>query len=404
MKKIITLVATLYIFSLASLKAQVGQTINIGTIDTVDSKILGEKRTVWVYVPKQDSSFAKAKYPVLYILDGDLIFSSATGMIQYLSSEELLFCPKMIVVGIIHKKRWKDLTPPNPYADSITKRKYGGGENLLAYIEKELMPYINKTYPTEPYNIFAGHSLGGLMVMQAFLYHHNIFNAYFSLDASMYWDKQRLLKQTDSLIAKVDKDDRPLYLAIANTMPAKFDTSSVKKDTTEETEHIRCLLTLNQLLKQKKSKFSSIYYSNYEHQPSLLTGTYDGLLWLFKKYQLTGLGIEDLSRPSIDTLKRKLDEHYLNFYKEFGFLKYPEEKVINRIAGISIQNKWMPSAEYLLKLNTVNYPTSFNALNQLGNFYEKQNDKAKAIEYFKRALLIKYVEETENKVNQLESK
>ena len=58
--------------------------IVLGNIDSISSKILNEKRKIWVYVPGIDSSgpYSKQRYPVVYLSDGDRHFSSVVGMIQ----------------------------------------------------------------------------------------------------------------------------------------------------------------------------------------------------------------------------------------------------------------------------------------------------------------------------------
>ncbi|RZJ98791.1 MAG: alpha/beta hydrolase, partial [Flavobacterium sp.] len=94
--------------------AQTDNRISIGTIDTVQSTILNEKRKVLVYVPKSSSNnaFATQTYPVVYLLDGDAHFTSVVGMIQHLSQVNgNSFCPEMIVVGISNTARTRDLTP-----------------------------------------------------------------------------------------------------------------------------------------------------------------------------------------------------------------------------------------------------------------------------------------------------
>jgi uncharacterized protein len=405
MKKVYFLVIFFSVLTIVKINAQIGHPINIGKIDTIYSRILDEKRTVWVYVPNTDvkNKFAKVKYPVIYLLDGDLAFSSIVGMTQYLSSSPLGLCPEVIVVGIIHKDRFKDLTPTNVKTDTSDKNTSGGGEKFLSYIENEVMPYINYTYPTLPYNVFVGHSLGGLTVMQTFIHHYSVFNAYISLDASMSWDNQKLLNETKTLLKKVDTMDKPLYLAIANTMKAGMDTSTIKKDITSGTLHIRSLLELEQLLKVNKKNFSSIYYSNYAHRPSFLTGTYDGLLFLFKNFKFI-LKENYFSTSSFDALQRELKTHFAKFSSELGFKYNPPEKLINTMGNDAMSRKQMIQAEYLFKLNITNYPTSFNAFDVLANFYVTQNNKDKAIEYFKKALSIKNVKAARVKLKQLELK
>src|SRR6201999_1400890 len=99
-------------------------------------------------------------------------------------------------------------------------RGTGGGENFTAFIEKELMPHIDSLYPTAPYRILIGHSLGGLMVINTMVNHPNLFSAYIAIDPSMWWDDRKLLQQTATVLTREKFTGKTLFLAIANTMPA----------------------------------------------------------------------------------------------------------------------------------------------------------------------------------------
>ena len=74
MKKINILVLTIFMSILSF--AQADNKITIGTIDSIQSNILNEKRKIWVYVPNSganpNSPAAKQKYPVVYLLDGNV--------------------------------------------------------------------------------------------------------------------------------------------------------------------------------------------------------------------------------------------------------------------------------------------------------------------------------------------
>lgn len=179
--------------------AQTDNKIVIGHIDTVQSKTLNESRQIWIYTPESnDSSLsAKQRYPVVYLLDGSEHFVSFVGILKHLSY--LMICPQMIVVGITNTDRNRDLTPTR---DSSYYSKSGGGEHFISFIEKELMPYVDSKYPTEPFKMLIGHSLGGLTVMNTLINHTDLFNAYIAIDPSMWWDNQKLLKQAKTVLAE----------------------------------------------------------------------------------------------------------------------------------------------------------------------------------------------------------
>ncbi|MDP9048102.1 MAG: esterase family protein, partial [Bacteroidota bacterium] len=127
--------------------------IVIGITDTIYSNILKEKRVMMVHVPDGDKN---QRYPVLYILDGEDHFQSAVAMVQQISG----IIPDMIVVGVTNTNRVRDLTPTHV----SNPNESGGGESFIKFIEQELAPYVDSKYPTAPYRIFSGHSLGGLTV------------------------------------------------------------------------------------------------------------------------------------------------------------------------------------------------------------------------------------------------
>ena len=318
-------------------KAQTKNDVVIGTIDSIESKILGEQRKVWVYVPDQGGNeiFSRQRYPVVYLLDGDAHFYSVVGMIQQLSSVNgNMICPKMIVVGIPNTDRTRDLTPTHidadpPYMDSTFSKTSGGGENFIAFIEKELMPHIEAKYPTEPYKMLIGHSFGGLAVMQTFINHTDLFNAYICIDPSMWWDKQRLLKQTKQVLGERKFEGKSLFLGIANTMDEGMDLTKVQKDTTGETKHIRSILELKTYFEnnnQNGLKYSSIYYSEDSQNR------------------------EELIQKRVKILNdfiNKINEHYLLFIKKGDITRFiPDIKFF--IDECSIENEFYSFRHFIL--------------------------------------------------------
>ena len=94
----------------------------------------------------------------------------------------------------------------------------GGGEKFISFIERELMPHVDSLYPTAPYRMLIGHSLGGLTVMNTLIHHTNLFKSYVAIDPAMSWDNQKLLKETKKALANNTYSGISLFLGIANTM------------------------------------------------------------------------------------------------------------------------------------------------------------------------------------------
>jgi hypothetical protein len=87
--------------------------VTVGEKQTLFSKILNENREIWVHLPKtyNDSSINPAKYPVIYLLDGEINFEYYAGMTDFLSKAPYADIPECIVVGIKNTERTRDLTP-----------------------------------------------------------------------------------------------------------------------------------------------------------------------------------------------------------------------------------------------------------------------------------------------------
>lgn len=407
MKPITTLVFSVCVSIITF--AQTDTRISIGTVDSVQSKILAETRKIWVYVPSgANSLLATQKYPVVYLLDGNRHFQSVVGMIQQLSQVNgNTVCPEMIVVGILNTVRERDLTPTKAGNDPFLKelsplKATGGGEAFLSFIEKELMPYINSKYPTQPYKMLVGHSFGGLTVMNAVINHTKLFNAYIAIDPSMWWDNLNFLATTKKALAEKNFDGTTLWVGIANTMDGGMDIRKVKKDTTVLTRPIRATLDMDNFSNTQKPKglnYASKYYENDTHNSVPLIATYDALRYIFADYQFK-LENKDVLDSTV-ALAEKFQRRYQKISKLFGYDVKPPEAEINAFGYRMLQRKQFKKAEDLFKLNVNNYPESLNVYDAYGDFFVSFGDKTKAIEQFKKALLIKENAATRSKLNKL---
>jgi len=201
-----------------------------GILDSLQSGILKEKRLIEVFVPENYKSGSTDKYDVLYVLDGG---NWNTGLInyiqQYLEGERSV--PPMIVVSILGIDRNKDLTP-TPMTGWKTA---GGGTNFLNFIKEELIPYIDKKYPSNGDNAIWGHSLGGLFVINALLTQPGTFKSYIAVDPSLWWGDgytQKLaagklpalkgLRTTLFISGRAGKDGEGMKIASMDSLLRKF--------------------------------------------------------------------------------------------------------------------------------------------------------------------------------------
>lgn len=381
--------------------------VSIGHTDTLHSVILNEKRALWIYAPPMDTAvFFKPGYPVLYVLDGENNFLSLMAMINQLSviNGNKVF-PEMIIVGIINTpgNRTRDLTPSkNPMFGNS-----GGGENFTAFLEKEVIPYIDKNYPAAPYRMLIGHSLGGLMVVNTLVNHTSLFNAYAAIDPSMSYDQCKLLNSLKKILHKKKFSKISLFLAAANTMNAGMDTAAARLDTAQVTQHIRSILNLSDRLTLRTVndlRWNFKYYPEEDHASVPLIAEYDALKYIFKHYKFPQTQpvhqFFDKTYTAAD-LKKIINAHYQALSHEMGYVVRPSEQDLNRFGYIFTSEKDYSRAEMFFQLNIEYYPESFNTYDSMGDYYLSKDDVPAAISYFKKALKLKYRPDIKMKLEKL---
>ena len=84
-----------------------------------------------------------------------------------------------------------------------------------------------------------------------------------------------------------------------------------------------------------------------------------------------------------------------------GYLVKPNESQVNNLGYQMLGAKQFTKAETLFKLNIANNPNSGNCYDSLGDLYLETGDKTKAIESFKKALTLKAIPETKEKLEKL---
>ena len=176
----------------------------IGETVQLQSTTLKEVRTLFISKPAGYEN-GNDRYPVLYLLDGEIYFRFAAPIADFLAAGDRI--PKMLVVGIASgdsRKRTHDLSPPSTAeSDNRYSPGNGGADAFLTFLAGELIPYVERTYRTRPYRLLAGHSFGGLFAIHVLTTRPDLFNGYIAVDPSIYWNNQAVVAQVESLF------DRP---------------------------------------------------------------------------------------------------------------------------------------------------------------------------------------------------
>lgn len=354
--------------------------ITIGSKHHFFSKALNEERNFWVYLPPDynNSKFAPAKYPVVYLLDAENNFHSYTGIQQSLARGPYAMIPQMIVVGITNTNRTRDLTPTEgnrqAFFDKSKKmfHQSGGNKNFITFLETELRPYIDSHYRTTGYNILNGHSFGGLTAVNILLHHTQLFNAYTIIDPSLWWDNEIMVKKADSIFDKKDFENRSIYVAMANK-------TSIPQDTT--TDMARGIRKFEKLLVSKKAKnlgWAFKYYENEDHGTIPIPAEYDGLRFIFKDHLVQVK--QAVETPSL------VSQQYAKLSTATGFTFIPTESYLDWMGNYCLDIDKPDAALSFFLMSKTYYPNSSNVYLSLGKVYEKKGEKILAKISFEKAL------------------
>lgn len=241
--------------------------LTIGEVRTLKSKILNEERTLNIYLPQ---GFDKTKsYPMIYLLDGSMNedFIHVSGLVQFFN--QMYSMPETIVVGIANIDRKKDFTFHTDLKD--LQKDYpttGHSDKFIDFLEKELKPYIESQFKTTDQYLF-GQSLGGLLATEILLKKPEMFNNYFIISPSLWWDDESLLKQAGQLLSKIPDTKKFVYVSVGKG---------------EHPVMIKDAETLYDILKKSNKKNWTIEYKMMEtdnHATILHRSLYEGLVKLF---------------------------------------------------------------------------------------------------------------------------
>ncbi|RYD59052.1 MAG: alpha/beta hydrolase [Sphingobacteriales bacterium] len=191
--------------------------ITIGVADEIKSQVLGENRTLNIYLPEGYSASDTSRYNVIYLLDGSMgeDFQHIAGLVQFGSMSWINWVKPSIVVGIANVDRKRDFTfPTTVKGDKEKWPTTGGSEKFITFIEQELKPYIQQRYRTNGADMLIGQSLGGLLAAQVLAKKPQLFDSYLIISPSLWWDNGSLLKATMAISPGNPASSTDIYIGV----------------------------------------------------------------------------------------------------------------------------------------------------------------------------------------------
>ena len=331
--------------------------INVGKNFTIKSKILNQDREIQVYLPENYYS-SDEKCPIIYVFDSQKYFLNAvTYQLNLRFVEET---PGFIVVGIKTK-------------NSERRKLFNKESSLFSdYLEKELLPYIDKTYRTLPSErVYFGWQRAAAFGIELLASKPYLFKGYFIASPTFLSPKR--VANVGEMLDKSTFLNKYLYFTLGDVETWSLDNTN----------------SLAALLKKKaKSKLKWKYdlFDNENHYSTTIVTMNNGLKTFFKDYP-------PIRYYSIDQFEKDggmvgLKELFKNRGERYQISKDIHNNTKRYLFLLAVKEN---NFSFFMQLENAlpNFLTSFkrdNMFERFGQFYVKHKKYNKAIEYYKKGL------------------
>jgi len=383
----------------------------VGTLDSLYSESLKEYREVYIQLPANYDAKKNEKYPVVYILDGEVFLPTVNNVQNFYSGG---FTPEMVLVGISNAhNRTRDLT-----TSKITEKygmpfneENGEAENFIKFIETELIPFIEKKYPVTNFRTLIGHSYGGLFSIYTLINHSYLFSNYLIIDPSLDWDDQKLLKEAKEKLSSQNYKGKSLFMSLSGQLHMqnqKVTIENVMQDTSDFTVFSRSNIAFSNMVEQNKNielAFGWKFYTKDLHGTIPFPSIMDGLIFGFEWYQMENTDKFNSPSTSKEELFNIINYRANKLKSYFGYSTppYPQD-LLNALGYMSLDMEQVEKSKMFFEFAIEFYPSSANTYDSMAEYYERNNDYKNALKFMIKAFEISGEDYYKQRVKELKEK
>ena len=364
----------------------------VGVLDSIYSKSLKEYRKFYVQLPANYSNNNKEKYPVVFILDGEVLLPTVNNVQNFYSGG---FTPEMVLVGISNDNhRMRDLTT------SKVTEMYGmpfneeNGEAAIFsdFIETELIPFVENKYPVTNFRTLIGHSYGGLFTIYTLINHPELFSNYIAIDPSLDWNDQKLSTQAKDQFSSNNYNGKSLFMSLSGQLhmqKPEVTIDNVMQDTSDFTIFARSNMAFSEIAKQNDQNgldFNWKFYPKDLHGTIPFPSILDGLITVFEWYQWENTDKFNSPETPKEELLSIIKYREQKLENNFGYSVPPYPEDILTMSGYMNMDMDQPEkAKMFFELAIEFYPNSSNTYDSMADYYERNEDYDNALKFVTKA-------------------
>ncbi len=183
---------------------------------SIRSVVLDENREYLIHLPEGYEQGDGRRYPVLYVLDGHSQSEHTADAATLMARVGLI--PPLIVVGVPSMDgdtRNRDYTPPDMRRDTDDASSLkGAADRFLVHLQTELIPRVERDFPTTRPRMLSGWSRGGLFVVYSQLAAPALFDARFAHSPALWRENDLIVGQVERTLAAAGFPESFLYLSL----------------------------------------------------------------------------------------------------------------------------------------------------------------------------------------------
>ncbi|RNC88394.1 MAG: esterase [Winogradskyella sp.] len=340
------------------------------TYRTISSQLLGEDRELKILLPRAYSEEDNKTYPVIYVFDGDYLFETIAGNIDFYAYWEDI--PEAIVVGINQvDTRDDDLLYSEQNLVPVES-----GADFFEFVGKELIPFIEDNYKTESFRVAVGHGETANFINYYLAIKKPLFNAYVAISPDLAYNiESHLLNRSQNLEQKTF-----YYLAVSNS-----DVRHIMKAVKSLDSKLKTVQNSNFIYTFKEFDGPSHYAMPAHAFPNAL----ESIFFMFQPISLKEY------KESILKLEGSPVAYLENKYAEIKNLFGIEKQIlINDFKAVEAAIKKKEKWDYfqdLSKLARDNYPETVLSKYYLGLYYEQKGEPKKAMKIYQSAYILEEI-------------
>lgn len=165
--------------------------------DSIYSSYTKDHYVITVLKPANFS--ASKKYHLVYMTDGNI------GIGDYVLGKSASWAAVVpnncVIIAIGHTGNWHDKRPRDFIPSDISKNvedDFGKADLFYLFMQKELIPMIEKKIPNKKDRVFIGHSFGGLFCLYTLFKEDKLFDQHFAISPSIwanYYELDKIEKE-----------------------------------------------------------------------------------------------------------------------------------------------------------------------------------------------------------------